>query len=77
MNIDNKYRMALAEVYEVLLYFPESLISKIPQKLLGFIETERDKNYKVKVKLPLDVNDYSKEAIVLIGMIYTDYLSKE
>lgn len=72
--MENKYKLALAEVYEILLHLPKTLQIKIPQKLFEFIEKERDLNYKVKIKLPLSINDYSQEAIVLIGMIYKDYL---
>ena len=52
------------------------MYSKIPLKLIEFIEKNRDTNYHVDIKLPLNTDDYSKEAIVLIGMLYTDYMSK-
>jgi len=70
----NTYEMALAEVYEILQYLPEYMRLKIPEKLLGIIKKEKDNNYKVNIKHPLNTKDYSKEAVVLLGMIYTDYL---
>ena len=76
MAIPNNYRRALTEVYEILLHLPKNLCAKLPPKLIEFIVKNRDTDYKVTVKIPLDVHDYSKEAIVLIGMLYTDYLSK-
>ena len=76
MAIPNNYRKALTEVYEILLHLPKNLCAKLPPKLIEFIEKNRDTEYNVNVKLPLDIQDYSKEAIVLIGMLYTDYMSK-
>lgn len=76
MNISTNYKKALTEVYEILLHLPKNMYSKIPLKLVEFIEKNRDTNYHVDIKLPLNTDDYSKEAIVLIGMLYTDYMSK-
>jgi len=72
--MNNIYEKALAEVYQILLCFPEDIRLKIPKKLLELIKKEKDKDYKVNIKHPLNTGDYSKEAIVLLGMIYTDYL---
>ena len=72
--MNNAYGTALAEVHEVLLHLPVDMQSKIPNKLLEIIDKEKDKNYKVNIKHPLKIQDYSKEAVVLLGMIYTDYL---
>ena len=49
-KMNNTYEMALAEVYEILQYLPANMKLKIPKKLLEFIETKKDNNYKVDIK---------------------------
>lgn len=67
-------KIALAEVYEILKYLTKEECERIPSKLMEFIKANKDDNYKVNIKRPLNTKDYSREAIVLIGMIYNDYL---
>ena len=73
----NTYEIALAEVYEILRYLPKEWQEKVPEKLMDFIKQEKQDNYEVKVKEPLNIQDYSKEAIVLLGMIYIDFLCSQ
>lgn len=71
------YKIALTEVFEILEYLPKDIKSKIPKKLMEFIEKEKDDSYIVDIKQPLNIEDYSNEAIVLLGMIYTDFLCSQ
>ena len=72
--MDNTYEKALAEVFEILKFLPEEQYKKIPEKLLNFIESKKQEDYEVIVKRPFDIQDYSEEAVILLGMIYRDYL---
>lgn len=71
------YEMALTEVFEILKYLPKDIKGKIPKKLMEFIEKEKDDTHVVDVKQPLNIEDYSNEAIVLLGMIYIDFLCSQ
>ena len=72
--MDEKYKNSLTEVYEILKLMPESVLNKIPQKLKSIIEDERNKDYKITIKEPLKIEDFQYETIVLLGMIYRDFL---
>ena len=75
--MDEKYKKSLSEVYEILKLMPESILNKIPQKLKDIIKNERDIEYKIIVKEPLIIEDFQYETIVLLGMIYRDFLCDE
>lgn len=75
--MNKTYEIALTEVFEILEYLPKDIKSKIPKKLMEFIEKEKDDSYIVDIKQPLNIEDYSNEAIVLLGMIYTDFLCSQ
>lgn len=75
--MDEKYKNSLTEVYEILKLMPESILSKIPQNLKNIIENERNTDYKITVKEPLKIEDFQYETIVLLGMIYRDFLCND
>ena len=66
-----------SEVYEILKIMPDSILNKIPTKLQNIIENERDKNYKVVIKEPLEIENFQYETIVFLGMLYRDFLCSE
>ena len=75
--MDEKYKNSLTEVYEILKLMPESILNKIPQNLKNIIENERNTDYKITVKEPLKIEDFQYETIVLLGMIYRDFLCSD
>ena len=75
--MNNTYEIALSEVCEILMCLPEDIQIKIPQKLISFIKEKKQDNYDIKSKKPLCIQNYSKEAIILLGMIYVDYLCSQ
>lgn len=75
--MEEKYKMALSEVYELFKIMPEEILNKIPKKLMIIIEKERNENYKKTIKLPLNIEDFQYETIVFLGLIYRDFLCSE
>jgi hypothetical protein len=75
--MDEKYKRSFSEVYEILKLMPDGIVSKVPKKLKDIIETERDKNYNVIIKEPLNTEDFQYETIVFLGMIYRDFLCND
>ena len=75
--MDEKFKRAFSEVYEILKIMPDSILNKIPTKLQNIIENERDKNYKVVIKEPLEIENFQYETIVFLGMLYRDFLCNE
>ena len=75
--MDEKFKKSFSEVYEILKIMPDSILNKIPTKLQNIIENERDKNYKVVIKEPLEIENFQYETIVFLGMLYRDFLCNE
>lgn len=76
-TMEEIYKKSFAEVYEILKIIPMEILNKIPQKLKDIIEKERDRNYHVIIKEPLNIEDFQYETIVFLGMIYRDFLCSE
>lgn len=68
---------AFTEVYEVLKLMPKQLLNKIPNKFYKMIEEERDKEYNPKIQEPLEKQKLKNETIIILGLIYRDFLCSE
>ena len=69
-----EYMEAFTEVYEIFKLMPQELLSKIPKKFYEMIEEERDKNYFPNIKEPLEQQKLKNETIIILGLIYRDFL---
>lgn len=72
--IKPEYREAFTEVYEIFKLIPKELLDKIPKKFYQIIEEERDKEYYPNIKEPLEKQKLKDETIVILGLIYRDFL---
>lgn len=68
---------AFAEVNEVIKLMPDELVNKIPSKFREMIEEERDKKYFPNIKEPLEKQKLKNETIIILGLIYRDFLCSE
>lgn len=77
--IDNNYRDAFKEVYEILKNTDEKLLEKIPESFSKFIEDNMNKNFKTNIKLdePIDKQDILKETEAILALIYRSYWDEE
>ena len=66
---------AFTEVYEILKVTPIELTSKIPTKFRKIIEENRDKEYRFQLEESFDEKDLKEETIVILGLIYRDFLA--
>ena len=64
-------KQAYSEVCAVLDNMPNEYVSKIPQKIIDLLQTEKLKDYKPNINMsnPLDKNNLSKKTMVLIAML--------
>lgn len=69
-----KYRKALSEVNIIIDSLPEELNKKIPDKFKKLLEQEKDNNYKPDVNDLVIRSNILSESIVILGLIYRDYL---
>lgn len=70
-----EYEEAFAEVDEVLKIMPIDILSRIPMKFRKLISEKKAKDYKIIVKEPLEEQKLKHETIVILGLIYRDFLT--
>lgn len=68
---------AFSEVYEIFKLMPQELFHKIPQKFYDIIKEERDKTYLPNIKEPIENQKLKDETIILLGLIYRDFLCSQ
>lgn len=69
-----EYRQAFTEVYNIFELMPSEILNKIPQELYSLIKEERDKDYFPDIKEPLENQKLKNETIIILGLIYRDFL---
>lgn len=72
-----EYMEAFAEVNEIIKLMPTELVNKIPEKFKEIVKEERDKTYLTSIEEPLEKCKLKNETIVILGLIYRDFLCLE
>lgn len=72
----NNYSEKLVEVDEVLHHLSAQNFNKIPKEIIKIINENKDKNYKwfYDENLTLEQQNLSRDAIVILSWINTEYL---
>lgn len=73
--MERAYEEAFAEIDEILKIMPIDLLSKIPVQFRKMISENKAKNYKVDIQEPLDEEKLKEETVVILGLIYRDFLA--
>lgn len=73
--MNRAYEEAFVEVDEILKMMPIDLLSKIPMKFRKMISENKAKDYKVEIKEPLEEEKLKEETVVILGLIYRDFLA--
>ena len=73
--MERAYEEAFTEVEEVLKLMPIDLVSRMPAQLRQTISENKATNYKIVIKEPLEEQKLKKETIVILGLIYRDFLA--
>ena len=73
------YSKAYKEVLEILKYFPEKDVKKIPQKVIKTFETNADLDYKVNIneKTNFENIELLSETKALLVNLFRDYWATE
>lgn len=69
------YEEAFAEVDEIFKIMPIDLLSKIPAQFRQIISENKAKDYNIIIQEPLENQKLKKETIVVLGLIYRDFLA--
>lgn len=72
-----EYNEAFTEVNEIIKMMPDELVNKIPSKFREMLEDERDKEYNPKIQEPLEKCKLKNETIIILGLIYRDFLCSQ
>lgn len=72
--MNREYEEAFAEVDEVIKLMPIDLSSKIPLRFRQVISDCKAKDYKIEIKEPIEEQKLKNETIVILGLIYRDFL---
>ena len=77
--IETTYNNALYEVYEIISYLSEESKSKIPRKLIEYIEENKSNNYNFELDTTalLEEQKLLPETEAFITIIYRDYLCND
>ena len=73
--MNKSYQEAFSEVDEILKIMPVDLLSKIPVRFRQVISENKAKDYKVEIKEPLEEEKLKEETVVILGLIYRDFLA--
>ena len=73
--MDRDYEEAFTEVDEIFKIMPIDSLSKIPAQFRQIISENKAKDYKVKIEEPLNEKELKKETIIILGLIYRDFLA--
>ena len=65
---------AFTEVNEIIKLMPLELVKKIPSKFREMIVEEKDNNYIPDIKEPIEKCKLKNETIIILGLIYRDFL---
>ena len=66
---------AFAEVEQVIKLMPVELSVRIPIKLRKSISENKAKDYEVNIKEPLEEQELKQETIVILGLLYRDFIA--
>ena len=69
-----EYKEAFTEVNEIIKMMPIELVNKIPSKFREMIVEEKDNNYIPDIKEPIEKCKLKNETIIILGLIYRDFL---
>ena len=75
--MEEKYKEAFAEVSEISKLMPQSMVNKIPKGFKDIIEKEKSSTYNVNIKEPLEECKLKEETIIIMALIYRDFLCTE
>lgn len=75
----NEFKIAFAEINELLKYFPQKYIDRIPKKLRDFLKENEYVGHKIEIDLTkkLEEQNLSSETKTLLTLIYRDYWATE
>lgn len=77
--IDEMYKNAFKEVYDILENTDEELVKKIPNKFINFIKNNMNSDYQTNIQNGIEINKQNllKETEGILSLIYRSYWATE
>ena len=75
---DEKYRIALAEIDDILKFSDDEILLKISESFKKFVKENKDKKYisNINPYLPLKEQNIKPETASILALINKDFLTK-
>lgn len=73
--MERAYEEAFVEIDEIFKIMPINLLSKVPVEFRQVISENKAKDYKIEIVEPLEENNFKKETIVILGLMYRDFFA--
>lgn len=73
--VENTYENAYTEILEILKFFPDEVLRKIPKDVILFFKKNCNKGYNYKYDFTNPV--YLRKTEVLIVMLYKNYIATQ
>lgn len=67
-------KKALTEVYMIINMLPDEIRNKISKSFIEMCEKEMETNYLPDIEMLLEEEKIMSETVVILGMIYRDYI---
>lgn len=73
--LDNTYKNAFKEVYEILQNSEESLVKQVPQKFINFLLDNMNKDYtsNINAEISIDKQSILPETESILSLIFRSY----
>ena len=73
--IDNIYRNAFKEVYDILQNTEDELVEKIPDRFINLIKENMNVDYKINIRKDIEIDKQKllKETEAILSLIYRSY----
>lgn len=74
--IENNIKQTFNEVYTLICFLDDDLKSKIPKKLIEFINNNQDENYNFKIDTnkPINEQNFNENTKSFLALIYREYI---
>lgn len=76
---EKEYRIALAQIDEIIYFMDDEIVSKIPNSFKNFIKENKDRDYisNINPYMALEDQDLKPETQAMIALIYRSYIADE
>lgn len=71
----NQYCIAYTEILDILNHMDSKYISKLPESLINYLNTNKDNNYSCNIdySIPLKANNLNHNTLIILAMLLINF----